>query len=106
MNESGGLTPQCHVGTFLGACSNCRRSLLISLRTWRCMPLTERLERHRGLFLDLASTLFFEGERSGSRELLEDSSLATIASLSPGRMGFLTLLCLTRGVGWLLLLVF
>ena len=34
MNKSGGATPLCHVGTFLGACFNYRRSLLISLRTW------------------------------------------------------------------------
>ena len=52
MNKSKGATPLCHVGTFSGACSNGRRSLLISLRTRRCMPLTERLERRRGLFLD------------------------------------------------------
>ena len=59
MNGSGGATPLCHMGTFSGACSDCRRSLLISLHTQRCMPLTERLERSGGLFLDLASTLFF-----------------------------------------------
>ena len=59
MNGSGGATPLCHMGTFSGACSDCRRSLLISLRTQRCMPLTERLERSGGLFLDSASTLFF-----------------------------------------------
>ena len=33
MNESGGAMPLCHVGTFSRACSDCRRSLLISLRT-------------------------------------------------------------------------
>ena len=33
MNESGGATPLCHMGTFLGAYSDCRLSLLISLRT-------------------------------------------------------------------------
>ena len=31
MNESGGATPLCHVGTFLGACSDCHCFLLISL---------------------------------------------------------------------------
>ena len=51
MNESGGAMPPCHVGTFLGTCSDCRRSLLISLRTRRCMPLTELLEWRGGLFL-------------------------------------------------------
>ena len=59
MNISGGATPLCHVGTFSGTCSDCHRSLLISLRTWRCMPLTERLERCGSLFLNSASTLFF-----------------------------------------------
>ena len=42
MNGSGGATPLCHVGTFSGACSNCCCSLLISLRTRRCMPLMEQ----------------------------------------------------------------
>ena len=41
MNGSGGATPLCHVGTFSGAYSDCRYSLLISLRTRRCMLLTE-----------------------------------------------------------------
>ena len=50
MNKSDGVAPLCHVGTFSGACSDCRRSLLISLRTRRCMPLTERLERHGASF--------------------------------------------------------
>ena len=31
-NENDGVTPLCHVGIFSGACSNCCRSLLISLR--------------------------------------------------------------------------
>ena len=44
MNGSDGATPLCHVGMFLGACFDCRRSLLISLRVRRCMPLMERLE--------------------------------------------------------------
>ena len=82
MNESGGAMPLFHMGTFSGACSDCRRYLLISLRTRRCMPLTEWLERRRGLFLDLSSTLFFGGERSGSRELLEDNSSSIVSSLS------------------------
>ena len=90
------------LGTFSGACSNCRCSLLISLRTRQCMPLTEQLERRGGLFLDSASTLFFGGERSGSGELPEDNSLSAVASLSPGKMGSLPLFCLTGGAGWLL----
>ena len=102
MNGSGGVTPLCHVGTFSGACSDYRSSLLISLRTRRCMSLTERLEQRGGLFLDSASTLFFRSERSGSGELPEDNLTPAIASLSPGRMGSLPLLCLTRGTGWLL----
>ena len=81
MNRSGSATPLCHVGTFSGACSDCRHFLLISLRTRRCMPLTKRLERRGGLFLDSASTLFFGGERSGSGELLEDNSSSAAASL-------------------------
>ena len=81
MNSSDGATSLCHVGTFSRACFDCRCSLLNSLRTRRCMPLTERLERRGGLFLDSASTLFFGGGRSGSGELPEDnsSSAATIA---------------------------
>ena len=73
MNGSGGDMPPCHVGTFLGAFSDCRRSLLISLHAHFSVPLTEQLERRGGLFLDSASTLFFGGERSGSGELLEDN---------------------------------
>ena len=65
------------------------------------MPLTKRLEWREGLFLDSASTLFFGGERSGSRELPEDNSSSAVASLSLGRMGSFPLLCLTRGAGWL-----
>ena len=61
MNESGVATPPCHMGAFSGAYSDCRRSLPISLRTQRCMPLTERLEWRRGLFLNSASILFFGG---------------------------------------------
>ena len=71
MNGSDGATPLCHVGTFSGACSDYRHSLLISLCTRRCMPLTEQLERHGGLFVDSSSMLFFGGERLGSGELLK-----------------------------------
>ena len=102
MNGSGGATPLCHVGTFLGACSDCCRSLQISLRARRCMPLTEWLERRGGLFLDSASTLFFGGEGSSSEELQEDNSSSTTASLSLGKMGSLPLFCLSGGAGWLL----
>ena len=49
-NVNDGATPLCHVGIFLGACSDCRCSLLISLRTWRGMPLTEWLEWRVTLF--------------------------------------------------------
>ena len=102
MNGSDGVAPLCHVGSFSGACSNYHHSLLISLCTRRCMPLTERLERHWGLFLDSASMLFFGGGRSGSGELLEDSSSSAAASLSPGMMGSLPLFCLIGGARWLL----
>ena len=81
MNGSGGATPPCHVGTFSGACSDFHRSLLISLRTQRCMPLTERLEWRGGLFLYSASTLFFGGDRLGSGELPENNSSSVVTSL-------------------------
>ena len=102
MNGSGGVTLLCHLGAFLGACFDCCCSLLISLHIRRCMLLTEWLERHGGLFLDLASTLFFRGERSGCGELLEDNSSSAATSLSPARMGSLPLFRLTEGAGWLL----
>ena len=102
MNESGGATPLCHVGTFSGVCSDCHCFLLISLRTRRCMLLTEWLEWRGGLFFDLASTLFFGGERSRKGELPEDNSSSAVASLSPSRMGSLPIFCLTGGAGWLL----
>ena len=102
MKGSDGAAPLCHVGTFSGAFSDCLPSLLISLRTQRCMPLTKWLERREGLFLDSASTLFFGGGRSGSGELPEDNSLSAAASLSPDRMGSLPLFCLTEGARWLL----
>ena len=66
------------------------------------MPLTDWLEWRGGLFLDLTSTLFFRGGRSGSEELLEDNSLSTAALLSFGHIGSLPLFCLTGGAGWLL----
>ena len=49
-NGNDGAMPLCHVGIFSGICSDYRLSLLISLRTRRGMPLTERLKQHRGLF--------------------------------------------------------
>ena len=94
--------PLCHVGIFLGAYSDCRLSLLVSLCTRQGMPLTERLKRRGGLFLDSASMLFFGGGRSGSGELPEDNSLSAATSLLYARIGSLPLFCLTRGVGWLL----
>ena len=102
MNISDGAMPLYHMGTFLGVCSGCCLSLLISLRTRRCMPLMEWLERRRGLFVDSTSTLFFGGKRSSSRELLKDNSSPAAASLSPDKMGSLPLFCLTGGGGWLL----
>ena len=106
MNGIDGAMPLCHVGIFLGACSDCRLSLLISLLTRRGMPLTERLEQRGGLFLDSASTLFFGGGRLGSGELSEDNSSFAAASLSSGRIDSLPLFCLTGVVGWLLPRVF
>ena len=77
-NGSDDATPIFHVGIFSGACSNCRLSLLNSFRTRRGMPLTDRLERRGGLFLDSASTLFFGRGRLGSGELLEDNSSSVL----------------------------
>ena len=78
-NGSDGAAPLCHTGMCSRACSYCRLSLLNSLRTRRGMPLTDRLERCRDLFLDSAFTLSFGSGRSGSGELLEDnSSSATV----------------------------
>ena len=102
MNGSDGATPLCHVGIFSGACFDYRLSLLNSLHTRRGLPLTDRLEWHGGLFLDLASTLFFGGGISRSGELLEDNSSSAAVLLSSGRIGSLPLFCLTRGIGWLL----
>ena len=101
-NGNDGVTPLCHVGMFSGACSDCHRSLLVSLRTRWGMPLTERLERRGGLFFYSASTLFFGGGKSGSGELAEDNSSSATASLSTGKIGSLPLFYLTGGAGWLL----
>ena len=102
MNGSDDAAPLCHVGTFSGAYFDCRCSLLISIRTGRRMPLTERLEQHGALFLDSASTLFFRGDKSGSGDLPKDNLLFATASLSLDKMGSLPLFCLTGGAGWLL----
>ena len=101
-NGSDSATPLWNLGIFSGACSDYRLSLLNSLRTQRGMPLTDRLERRGGLFLDSASTLFFGGGKFGSGELPEDNSSSVVASLSSGRIGSLPLFCLTGGAGWLL----
>ena len=95
MNGKGGATPLCHMGIFLGACSYCCRSLLISLPTPRGMPLMEQFERRGAHFLNSASTLFFGGGSLGSRELPEDNLSSVAASLSLGRTGCLSLFCLT-----------
>ena len=101
-NGSDGAMPLCHVGIFSGACFHYRLYLLNSLLTRRGMPLMDRLERRGGLFLDLVSTLFFRGGRSGSGELPKDNSLSAAASLSSDQIGSLPLFCLTRGARWLL----
>ena len=62
----------------------------------------DRLESHGGLFLDLASTLFFGGSASGNGELLEDNSPSAAASLFSNHIGSLPFFCLTEGAGWLL----
>ena len=51
-NESDGAMPICHVSIYLGIFSECHLSLLNYLRARRGMPLTDRLERCGGLFLD------------------------------------------------------
>ena len=63
------------------------------------MLLTNQLERHRGLFLDSASTLFFRGVRSRRGEVSEDNSSSAAASLSSDQIGALPLSCLTGGAG-------
>ena len=76
--------------------------LLNSLLTQQGMPLTDRMERREGLFLDSECTLFVGGGRSGSGELPEDNSSSVATSLSSSRIGSLPLFCFTGGVGWLL----
>ena len=66
------------------------------------MPLTDRLERHEGLFLDSASILFFGGSAIRSGELPKDNLSSAVASLSSDRTSCLPLFCLTEGAGWLL----
>ena len=99
-NESDGAAPPSHSGMFSGACSDCRLSLLNSLRTRQGMPLADQLEHRGGLFLNSASTLFFRGSGSESGELPEDNSSSATASLFSDRIGSLPLFCLTRGAGW------
>ena len=101
-NGSDGVAPPNHAGMFSGASFDCHLSLLNSLRTHRGMLLTDWLERRGGLFLDYASTLFFEGGRSRSGELPKDNSSSAAASLFSGWIGSLPLFCLTGGIGWLL----
>ena len=96
-DRNDGTTPLCHMGIFLGACSDYPPFMLISLRTRRGMPLTERLERRGILFLDSASTLLFRGGRLGSGELPKDNLSSAAASLSPSRTGCLPLFCLIEG---------
>ena len=105
-NGNDGVTPLCHVGIFSRACTDCRCSLLISLHTRRGMPLTNRLERHGGLFFYSAPMLFFGGGRLRSGELPKDNSSSSTASLSLGKTGCLPLFCLIGGAGWLLPRVF
>ena len=102
LNESDGTAPLSHAGMFSRPRSDCRLSLLNSLRTRRGMLLKDLLERRGGLFLDSASTLFFGSVRSGRGELSEDNSSSATASLSSSRIGALPLSCLTGGAGWLL----
>ena len=99
-NGSNGAAPPTHAGMFSGACSDYCLSLMNSLRTRRGMPLTDRLERREGLFLDWASALFFGRVKFGSGELPKDNLSSVIASLPSDRIGSLSLFCSTRGVGW------
>ena len=91
MNGSDGATPLSHVGILLGACSDCRLSLLNSPCTRQGMPLTEQLEQREGLFLNSATMLFIRGGRSRSGELPEYNSSFAVASLSSGWTGSLPL---------------
>ena len=52
MDGTGGATPPGRLGTYSCDGSNWRRSLLASLRTRRCVELTDRLGQRGGLFLD------------------------------------------------------
>ena len=99
-NGSGVAPPPSHAGMFSRVRSIGCLSLLNSLRTRRGIPLMDRLERYRGLFLDSASTFFFGGSGSESEELPEDNSSSVAASLSSDRTGSLPLFCLTGSVGW------
>ena len=83
-NGSDGTAPPSHTGMFSGAHFDCHLSLLNSIRTRWGIPLTDRLERRGGLFLNYTSTLFFGGVRSGSEYLTEDNLLSDAASLSSG----------------------
>ena len=96
-NGSYGAAPLSHAGMFSRARSNCCLSLLNSLYTLRGMPMTDRLERRGGLFLDSASTLFFGGVRSGSEEMPKDNLSSGAASQSSDRIDSLPLFCLTGG---------
>ena len=49
-NGSDGAMPLFHVGILLGACSDCRLSLLNSPCTRQSMPLTEQMERREALW--------------------------------------------------------
>ena len=64
-------------------------------------PLTNRLDRHGGLFLDSTSALLWGGELSRSGELPEDSSSVVRGSLSHMRMGSLPLFGRAGGAGWI-----
>ena len=100
LKGSGGVTPPNDTGMCSRTRSKCLLSLLNSRRTRRGMPLTDRLERRGGLFLDSDSTLFFEGSGSGSRELPKDSSSSAAVSLSSDQIGSLPLFYLAGGGGW------
>ena len=82
---SGGGAPSSHAGMFSGARSVCHLSLLNFFRTRRGMPLTDRLERRGGLFLNSASTLFFGSSGSGNGELPKDNSSSAATLLSSDR---------------------
>ena len=91
MDGIGGRTLQGRSGTYSPASSDWRQSLLASLCTQRCATLMDRLDRRRGLILDWASTVFGDGERRGSGELLEDNSSSANRSMSLGTVASLPL---------------